>query len=124
MSLHCCIWAFCSCSEWGLLFAGTSPTTNRPEGAAPQKRKEKEDSEMKLPFAGKSPDPNPCMPFIVNIYFLISALEISVLYNLRSGLNIYNAQSSMSNLQAFHDSSASDALSQHLPRVSGYGKSH
>ena len=53
-----------------------------------------------MPFTGKSPDPNPCMPFIVNIYFLISALEISVLYTLRSGLNIYNAQSSMSNLQA------------------------
>ena len=108
---------------------GMSPTTNQPEGAVPQKNKEKEDSEIKwgsglMPFAGKSPDPNPCMPFIVNIYFLISALEISVLYTLRSGLNIYNAQSSMSNLQACHDSSASDALSQHLPRVSGYGKSH
>ena len=47
-------------------------------------------------FPGKSPDPNPCMPFIVNFYFLIHALEISVLYNL-------SAQSSKSNLQAFQD---------------------
>ena len=77
-----------------------------------------------MPFAGKSLDPNPCVPFIVNFYFLICALVIRVFYNLRSGIKNYNAQSSMSNLQAFHDSSASDALSQHLPRVSGYGKSH
>ena len=56
-----------------------------------------------MPFAGKSLDPNPCVPFIVNFYFLIRALEISVLYNLRWGIKIYNAQSSMSNLQAFHD---------------------
>ena len=79
------------------------PNNELPEGAAPQKRKEKEDSEIKLPFAGKSPDPNPCMPFIVNIYFLISALEISVLYNLRLGIKIPNAQSPMSSLQAFND---------------------
>ena len=46
---------------------------------------------------------NPCMPFVVNFYFLVHALEMSVLYNLRSRLNIYNAQSSMSNLQVFHD---------------------
>ena len=57
-----------------------------------------------MPFTGKSPDPNPSMPFIVNFYFLICALEIPVLYNLRSGIKIYNAQSSVSNLQAFHDS--------------------
>ena len=56
-----------------------------------------------MPFTGKSPDPNPCMPFIVNVYFLIHALEIYVLYNLKLGIKIYNAQSSMSNLQAFHD---------------------
>ena len=56
-----------------------------------------------MPFAGKNPDPKPYMPFI-NIYFLVHALEISVLYNLKSGVKIYNAQSSMSNLQAFHDS--------------------
>ena len=56
-----------------------------------------------MPFAGKSPDLTPSMPFIVNIYFLVCALEISVLYNLRSGIKIHNAQSSMSNLQAFHD---------------------
>ena len=56
-----------------------------------------------MPFIGKSPDPNPCMLFIVNIYFPVHALEISVLYNLRSGIKIYNAQSSMSNLQDFHD---------------------
>ena len=56
-----------------------------------------------MPFAGESPDPNPCMPFIVNFYFLVHALEISVLYNLRSGVKIYNAQSSTANLQAFHD---------------------
>ena len=55
-------------------------------------------------FSGKSPDPNPCMLFIANIYFLVHALEISVFYNLRLGIKIYNAQSSMSNLQAFHDS--------------------
>ena len=47
-------------------------------------------------FPGKSPDPNPCMPFIANIYFLVSALEISVVYNLRSEIKIDNAQSSMS----------------------------
>ena len=56
-----------------------------------------------MPFAGKSLDPNPCVPFIVNFYFLIPALAISVLYNLRWGIKIYNTQSSMSNLQAFHD---------------------
>ena len=56
-----------------------------------------------MPFAGKSLDPNPCVPCIVNFYFLICALEISVLYSLRSGIKIYNAQSSMPNLQAFHD---------------------
>ena len=56
-----------------------------------------------MPFTGKSPDPNPRMPFIVNFYFLVCALEVSVLYNLRSGIKIYNAQSSMSSLQAFHD---------------------
>ena len=47
-------------------------------------------------FAGKSPDHNPCMSFIANIYFLVSALEISVVYNLRSEIKIHNAQSSMS----------------------------
>ena len=57
-----------------------------------------------MPYVGKSPDPNPCMPFIVNIYFLVHVLEVPVLYNLRSGIKIYIAQSSMSNLQAFHDS--------------------
>ena len=57
-----------------------------------------------MPLAGKSPDPNPCMLFIANIYFLVRALEISVFYNLRSGIKMYNAQSSMSSLQAFHDS--------------------
>ena len=56
-----------------------------------------------MPFEGKSPDPNPCLPVIVNIYFIVRALEISVLYDLRSGIKIYHAQSSMSNLQAFHD---------------------
>ena len=56
-----------------------------------------------MPFACRSSDPNPCMPFIVNFYFLIRALEISVLYSLKSGIKLYNAQSSMSNLQAFHD---------------------
>ena len=45
-----------------------------------------------MPFSGKSPDPNPRMSFIVNFYFLICALEIPVLYNLRSGIKIYNAQ--------------------------------
>ena len=59
-----------------------------------------------MPFTGKSPDPNPCMPFIVNFYFLLyflPTLEISVLYNLRLGLKIHNAQSPMSSLQAFND---------------------
>ena len=77
----------------------------------PQKNKEKEDSEIQkkktqgglMPFTGKSPDPNPCMPFIVNFYFLVCALEISVLYNLRLGIKMHKAQSSMSSLQAFHD---------------------
>ena len=86
---------------------GTSSTMNRPEGRVPQKNKEKEDSEIKrrlrglMPFAGKSPDPNPCMPFIVNFYFLVCALKASVLYNLRLGIKIYIAQFLMSNLQAF-----------------------
>ena len=31
-----------------------------------------------MPLAGKSPDLNPCMLFIANIYFLVLALEISV----------------------------------------------
>ena len=56
-----------------------------------------------MPFAGKSPDPHPFVPFIVNFYFLVRALEISVLYNLRSGIKTYNAQSSVPNLQAFQD---------------------
>ena len=55
-----------------------------------------------MPFAGKSQDPDPSMPFIVNIYLLVQALEIPVLYNLRSGIKICNAESSMSNVQAFH----------------------
>ena len=55
-------------------------------------------------FPGRSPDPNPCLLFITNIYFLVRALEIAVLYDLRSGIKINNTQSSMSNLQAFHDS--------------------
>ena len=80
-----------------------------------------------MPLAGKSPDPNPYMPFIVNFYFLMHALEVSVLYNLRSEIKIYNAQSSMSNLQAFvtlFSLLASDALSQQLLQGSGYGNSH
>ena len=56
-----------------------------------------------MPSTGKGPDPLPCMAFIVNIYVLVHALEISVLYNLRSQTNICSAQSSMSNLQAVHD---------------------
>ena len=55
-------------------------------------------------LTGKSPDPNPCMLFIANIYFLVRALEIAVLYDLRSGIKINNTRSSMSTLQAFHDS--------------------
>ena len=43
-----------------------------------------------IPFSGKSPDPNPRMPFIVSFYFFTHALEISILYNLRSGIKIYN----------------------------------
>ena len=54
-------------------------------------------------LAGKGSDLNPCLLFIANIYFLVHALEISVFYNLRLGIQIYNAQSSMSNLQAIHD---------------------
>ena len=46
----------------------------------------------------QNPDPDPHVSFIVNFYFLVRALEISVLYNLRSGIKIYNAQSSMPNL--------------------------
>ena len=49
-----------------------------------------------MPFPGKSPDPNPCMPFIANIYFLVRALEIPVVSNVRSEINIYKAQSTMS----------------------------
>ena len=30
-----------------------------------------------MPFAGKSPDPNPCVPFIVNFYFLIHVLLVA-----------------------------------------------
>ena len=56
-----------------------------------------------MPFAGKNPDPNPRMPFIVSFRFLIRAREITVLYNLRLGIKIYSAQSSVSNLQAFDD---------------------
>ena len=41
-----------------------------------------------MPFTGKSTDPNPCMLFIANIYFLVRALEISVLFYLRSGIKI------------------------------------
>ena len=65
---------------------------NRSEGAVPQKSKEKEDSEIRWGSGGrchsqaKAPDPNASMPFIVNIYFLVRALETSVLYNLRSGI--------------------------------------
>ena len=62
------------------------------------------------------------MSFIVNFYFLVRALEISVLYNLRLGIKIHNAQPSVSNPQALHDfvyPLASDALSQQLPQGSG-----
>ena len=78
-----------------------------------------------MPLTGKSPDPNPCMLFIANIYFLVRALEISVFYSLRLGIRIYNAQSTLSELQAFHEAlapfspSASDHLPQQLPQVSG-----
>ena len=54
-------------------------------------------------LAGKSPDLNPSMLFIANIYFLVPALEISVFQNLRLGIKIHNAQSPMSSLQAFND---------------------
>ena len=57
-----------------------------------------------MPLSGKSPDPNTCMLFIANIYFPVGALEISVFYSFISGIKTYNAQSSVSNLQAFHDS--------------------
>ena len=57
-----------------------------------------------MPLTGKSPDPNPYILFIADIYFLVRALDISVFCNLRLGIKIYNAQSSVSNLQAFHDS--------------------
>ena len=56
-----------------------------------------------MSLKGKSPDPNTCVLFIANIYFLVPALEITVFYNLGSGIKIYNAQSSMSNLQAIHE---------------------
>ena len=72
------------------------PNNELTEGAVLQKNKEK--------CTGKNPDANPCMLFIANIYFLVHALEISVFYNLRSRIRIYNAQFSMSKLQAFHDS--------------------
>ena len=70
-----------------------------------QNNKEKEDSEIKWGSAAdtifrKSPDLNTCMLFIVNIYFLVHALEISVLYNRGSRIKIHSAQSSVSNLQA------------------------
>ena len=83
-----------------------------------------------MPFEGKSPDPNPCLPVIVNIYFVVRALEISVFYGLRLGIRIYNAQSTMSKLQAFHEAlalfspSASDNLSQQLPQGSGHKNRH
>ena len=32
-----------------------------------------------MPFGGKSPDPNPCMLFIANIYVLVHALEMCFL---------------------------------------------
>ena len=87
----------------------------------PQKNKEKEDSEIRWGSADKSPDPNPSIPFIVNIYFLICALEIS-LYNFRSGIKKHNAQSSVSNSRPFmtlFSPLVSDALSQQLPQGSG-----
>ena len=57
-----------------------------------------------MPLEDKSPDYNPCLPFIVNIYFLVRVLEISVLQDIGLGIKIHNAQSSLSNLQDFHDS--------------------
>ena len=70
-----------------------------------------------MPFAGKSPDPDPCMPLLLtSTSFYGYALETSVLYNLGSQIN--NAQSSTSNLLAF--CLASDAHSQQLPQGSGY----
>ena len=57
-----------------------------------------------MPLEDKSPDYNLCLPFIVNIYFLVRVLEISVLYDIGLGIKIHNAQSSLSNLQDFHDS--------------------
>ena len=35
-----------------ILLVGTSPTTNRPEAAVPQKKKEEEDSEIKWGSGG------------------------------------------------------------------------
>jgi len=56
------------------------------------------------------------MPFIVNIYFLVPALEISVLYNPRSGIKIYNAQSSTFRpFMTLFSPSASDALFSATP---------
>ena len=56
-----------------------------------------------MPFTGKSQDPDTCRLFIANIYFLVCGLKTSVFYNFKLGIMIYNAQSSMSSLQAFQE---------------------
>ena len=81
-----------------------------------------------MPFAGESQDPDPCMLFTANIYFLVCALETSVFYNLRSGTMIYNAQSQCSEtfrpFMIVFNPSSSDHLCQQLPQGSGHENSH
>ena len=43
-----------------------------------------------MPLAGESPDPNPCMPFIVNFYFFIHVLEI--IFSLQSQIGDKDTQ--------------------------------
>ena len=93
--------------QWPQCWDKPQNEPTRGSGAAEEQRKRRFRNKVRIrgltPFAGKSPDPNPHMPFIANFYFHICALAISILYNLRLGIKIYNAQSSMANLQAFHD---------------------
>ena len=73
--------------QWPQCWDKPQNEPTRGSGAAEEQRKRRFRNKVRIrgltPFAGKSPDPNPCMVFIVNFCFLISAQETSVLYNLR-----------------------------------------
>ena len=79
-----------------------------------------------MPFAGKSPDPNPRMPFIFNFYFLLQICSRDIC-SLQSQIPDKDKQCTVLSVKPsglWWLCLASDALSQQLPQGSGYGNSH